>query len=198
MASDMFSHLPRLVLVPHADAGDRRRWTADQDLRPLSALGRNQAAALAEAVGTVDAIYSSPARRCIETVEAMAARSGIEIRLSDDLREVTFVDEVERWDRWDLDEVWRAQLVASAAIGRAMRVLDTLTTSPASTPERRIVISAHGDLVPMLAMAVAGFFRVPAPHPAARGGAYTVDPTDPTAPIRTIGARAELPPPSQR
>lgn len=186
----MFARLPRLVLVPHADAGDRGKWTADQDLRPLSDLGRRQAAELAAAVGVVDVIYSSPARRCTETVEPIAARSGVAIQLDDDLRESSSVDEIDGWDQRELGDVWRAQLVAAAAIGRAMRRLEALAGTDSSDRDRRIVISAHGDLIPMLAMAVAGFYRVPAPYPAARGGAYTVDPADATAPIQTIGARA--------
>lgn len=189
----MFARLPRLVLVPHADAGDRGKWTADQDLRPLSDLGRTQATTLAEAVGVVDAVYSSPARRCTETVERIAAQSGVAIELDDDLRESGFVDEIDGWDQWELGDAWRAQLVASAAIGRAMRRLDALADTAASDCNRRIVISAHGDLIPMLAMVVAGFFRVAAPYPAARGGAYIVDPANATAPIQTIGARAQLP-----
>ena len=186
----MFARLPRLVLVPHADAGDRRLWAADQDVRPLTDLGRTQASTLAAAVGVVDEIYSSPARRCTETVEPIAAQSGVAIQLDHDLRESSFVDEIAGWDTWGLDDVWRAQLVASAAIGRAMRRLDALA---ASDRDRRVVISAHGDLIPMLALAVAGFFRVAAPYPAARGGAYTVDPANTTAPIQTIGARVQLP-----
>jgi hypothetical protein len=42
----VFDRLPRLILVPHADAGDRTTWMTDQDLRPLSAAGIEQAAAL--------------------------------------------------------------------------------------------------------------------------------------------------------
>ena len=49
---------------------------------------------MAEAAGVVDVIYSSPARRCTETVEPIAAQSGIAIQLDDDLRESSFVDEL--------------------------------------------------------------------------------------------------------
>jgi broad specificity phosphatase PhoE len=186
----MFDRLPCLLLIPHADAGDRRKWPTDQDLRPLSELGVAQAAALADEVGHVDEIISSPALRCVQTVEPIAERSGIDVKHSDDLREIGFADEVERWDTWELDESWRAQLVASSALGRASRVVRGLRALEAG---RRVVVSAHGDLIPLLAMFAAGFFRVPAPPPVARGGCYLIEPSNPTSPISTLGALAPLP-----
>lgn len=187
----MFEHLPRLVLVPHADAGDRRKWITDQDLRPLSEVGVRQAATLADEIGSVDAIISSPARRCVETVEPVAARSAVPIDLSDDLREITFVNEIESWDAWNLDPAWRAQLVASAAMGRALRVLQSLSRYGA---QKRVALSAHGDLIPLVAMFAAGYFRVPAPRPVARGGCYEIDTSNAAQPLSTLGALA--PPPS--
>jgi broad specificity phosphatase PhoE len=181
----MFEHPPRLILVPHADAGDRMKWTTDQDLRPLSDLGVSQAAALAIEIGAVDAIISSPARRCTETVAPVAARSAVEIELNEDLREITFVSEIEGWDGWDLDPTWRAQLVASAAVGRALRVLESVRSYAGAS---RVVLSAHGDLIPLLTMFAAGYFRVPAPPPVARGGCYVIDRSNPARPISTLGA----------
>ena len=186
----MFDRLPVLLLVPHADAGDRRKWTTDQDLRPLSDLGVAQSAALAEVVGRVDEIVSSPARRCVQTVEPIAQRSDIDVRHSDDLREISFADEVESWEPMELEDSWRAQLVASSALGRAWRVLSGLS---GLDPARRVVVSAHGDLVPLLAMFASGFFRIAAPPPLARGGCYLIDPSRPANPISTLGALAPRP-----
>lgn len=55
-----------IELVAHMDAGDRRLWQGDQDERPLSELGRRQAALFCEAVAveSFDALFSSPALRC--------------------------------------------------------------------------------------------------------------------------------------
>ena len=182
----MFDRLPILVLVPHADAGDRTKWTDDQDLRPLSAVGREQASALAAEIGDrVDAIVSSPARRCVETVEPIAAASGVSISLAEDLREITFVTEQEAWDPFGLDQRWRSQLLAGAAIGRAWRVLDSMSVDHGAGA--RVVISAHGDLVPLLAFLFAGFFRVADLPPIARGGAYEIDARN-AEPIRALGA----------
>ena len=185
-AVGVLDRLPTLLLVPHADAGDRTKWTSDQDLRPLSVVGREQAAALAAEVGArVDAIVSSPARRCVETVEPIAATSGVGISLSDDLRELTFVTEQEAWDPWGLDPEWRSQLLAGAAVGRALRVLDSLAA--AHDPSSRVVVSAHGDLVPLLGFVFAGFFREPRLPAVARGGCYEIDVRS-SEPIKALGA----------
>ncbi|MEO3766490.1 bifunctional RNase H/acid phosphatase [Streptomyces sp. B5E4] len=59
----------------------------------LSATGRGQAAAAAgllAARGTVQAVVSSPLRRCRETAEAAAGRLGLDIRVEDGLREADF------------------------------------------------------------------------------------------------------------
>lgn len=187
----MFVGLPILVVVPHADAGDRTKWTSDQDLRPLTDVGRTQAATLAGAVGRVDAIVSSPARRCVETVEPIAAASGVEIELNDDLRELTYVTEHARWDDWKPDPQWRAQLLAAAGLGRVLRTLARIEETVGSGG--RVAVSAHGDLVPLFALLAAGHFRVSAPDPAARGGCYEIDPTNTSRPIRTLGALVPRP-----
>jgi broad specificity phosphatase PhoE len=68
-----------IYLIRHADAGSRARWTSDDRLRPLTPEGRYQAADLAgllHGVG-IEAIRSSPYRRCIETVAPLAAATGL-------------------------------------------------------------------------------------------------------------------------
>ena len=56
-------------LVPHMDAGDRNVWQGDQDERPLTDLGWEQARAQAEALAgeKIDALYTSPALRARQT-----------------------------------------------------------------------------------------------------------------------------------
>lgn len=69
------------LLVRHAVAGDRRKWSGDDRLRPLDRRGRRQASALPEALSgfPVSRILTSPAARCIGTVEPLAAALGIEV-----------------------------------------------------------------------------------------------------------------------
>jgi broad specificity phosphatase PhoE len=157
----------------------------------LTELGRIQAAALATSVGRVDVIVSSPARRCVETVEPIAAASGVEIELTDDLRELTYVTEHKSWDAWQLDPQWCAQSNAAAGLGRVLRTLARI--KQAAGVRGRVAVSAHGDLVPLFAVLAAGYFRVPAPEPAGRGGCYEIDPTNASQPVRTLGALVPRP-----
>ena len=78
-------------LLRHAEAGDRHRWDAADSLRPLSPVGHRQAEAIAEepSLRSTVKILSSPATRCIQTVEPLAARLGLEVETSEALAEGT-------------------------------------------------------------------------------------------------------------
>ena len=72
-----------VYLLRHADAGSRGKFTGDDQLRPLNAHGRYQAADLVAVLGQLGLtrIVSSPYRRCIETVAPLAAALGIPIEI---------------------------------------------------------------------------------------------------------------------
>jgi broad specificity phosphatase PhoE len=98
-----------IFLVRHAHAGSRSRWEGDDSLRPLSGKGRRQAARLldllrADATGP---LYSSPSRRCIETLEPLAEVTGRPIEIVDVLDEGNTGTEAERFllDHADSDPV---------------------------------------------------------------------------------------------
>ena len=78
-----------LVLVRHASAGKRAEWEGDDRLRPLDERGRGQAEALASSLGRseIDRILSSPYVRCVQTVAALAARTGIQVEERGELAE---------------------------------------------------------------------------------------------------------------
>lgn len=78
-----------LLLVRHAEAGDRNLWDGDQDLRPLTELGRRQAEATGEALRPFapTRILSSPAVRCVQTIAPLAEALGVEIEIVDELCE---------------------------------------------------------------------------------------------------------------
>ena len=67
-----------LLLVRHAKAGSRTDWDEDDDLRPLSARGRDQARKLAQflALFGPDRVHSAVPVRCRQTVEPLSARLG--------------------------------------------------------------------------------------------------------------------------
>jgi phosphohistidine phosphatase SixA len=63
-----------LLVVRHADAGHKRDWDGPDLLRPLSPVGGRQAAGLVDRLQDypVEQILSSPAVRCLQTVQPLA------------------------------------------------------------------------------------------------------------------------------
>ncbi|MFE3551150.1 bifunctional RNase H/acid phosphatase [Streptomyces kronopolitis] len=84
------------VLLRHGETAltPEKRFSGSGGTDPeLSAAGRRQAEATAAALaarGTIEAVVSSPLRRCRETAEAVAARLGLEVRIEEGLRETDF------------------------------------------------------------------------------------------------------------
>ncbi|MGW8973906.1 bifunctional RNase H/acid phosphatase [Streptomyces platensis] len=84
------------VLLRHGETAltPEKRFSGSGGTDPeLSAAGRRQAEAAAAALaarGSVQAVVSSPLRRCRETAQAVAARLGLEVRIEEGLRETDF------------------------------------------------------------------------------------------------------------
>ncbi|MBB5933267.1 bifunctional RNase H/acid phosphatase [Streptomyces zagrosensis] len=84
------------VLLRHGETAltPQKRFSGSTGSDPqLSPAGRRQAeyaAAALAARGTVQAIVSSPLRRCRETADAVAARLGLEVQIDEGLRETDF------------------------------------------------------------------------------------------------------------
>ncbi|MBT2458390.1 bifunctional RNase H/acid phosphatase [Streptomyces sp. ISL-86] len=84
------------VLLRHGETAltPQKRFSGSGGTDPeLSPVGRRQAVAVAEALaarGTVQAVVSSPLRRCRETAQAVADRLGLEVAVEEGLRETDF------------------------------------------------------------------------------------------------------------
>jgi phosphohistidine phosphatase SixA len=78
-----------LLLVRHASAGSRTEWEGDDRERPLDERGCDQASRLADQLADlpVERILTSPYRRCVETVEPLAAARGLNLELRPELGE---------------------------------------------------------------------------------------------------------------
>jgi 8-oxo-(d)GTP phosphatase len=91
--------MTRLLLVRHADAGDRTGWQGDDANRPLTARGVRQAEELAwllpPILGGQDRgpdrgpaeVRASPAQRCVATVAPLAAALGTSVIVDETLFE---------------------------------------------------------------------------------------------------------------
>ena len=78
-----------VLLIRHAVAKDRSRWEDDDNLRPLTSRGREQAAALVEQLAgyEITEVRSSPSLRCIDTVVPVAAARSLAVVRDDRLFE---------------------------------------------------------------------------------------------------------------
>ncbi len=78
-----------LFLIRHAVAGVRNNLDPSDDRRPLDHVGINQALAIAAGWtgDDVEAIFSSPALRCVQTVEPLAERLGLKVQIAPELFE---------------------------------------------------------------------------------------------------------------
>ncbi|MFI7616211.1 histidine phosphatase family protein [Nonomuraea terrae] len=160
-----------LELVPHCESVPRQGWEGDHDARPLSGLGRRQAEALVPAVGLpVDAIFSSPARRCRETVEPLARATGLPVECLETLAEADGFREPAEW-------VGGVYAPVAGAIGGAWsagRMAYALTSMARRHPGGRVVASSHGDVIPALLAMLSGYAGTPLPDVVERGGRYTL------------------------
>jgi broad specificity phosphatase PhoE len=131
------------------------RWQGHAD-RPLTELGRQQAAELAERLASVplDAVYSSDLRRALETAEPVAARLGLDVQAVPALREVDvgawsglsrpeveqrFPDAFARWrgggQGWQDGETYEQM---------TERVVGAVLELAAAHPGGEILVVAHG------------------------------------------------------
>jgi phosphohistidine phosphatase SixA len=76
-----------VYLVRHAHAGRKAAWPGPDNARPLSVAGRQQAAGLVDRLSgyPVDRILSSPAERCLQTVQPLARHCGLRVEVADAL-----------------------------------------------------------------------------------------------------------------
>ena len=160
-------------LVAHMDAGDRTTWRGDQDLRPLSDLGLSQAKRFADviAAASIDALFSSPALRCRQTIEPLADASTLSISTLTDLRETGGFAPPPGWAGYMLPS--DSPVGGAYAAGRLAHALSRIS---GAIPEGRVVLCTHGDVVPAYVSYAAGAHDLDLqPLPAQRGYWYTLE-----------------------
>ncbi|MFM8305216.1 MAG: SixA phosphatase family protein [Actinomycetota bacterium] len=87
-----------LYVMRHARAGRRSAWTGSDVTRPLTKVGRRQAAAVADRLGALEIaqVVSSPYLRCVQSVEPLGQRLGVPVDLADELAEGSELQQVLR------------------------------------------------------------------------------------------------------
>jgi 8-oxo-(d)GTP phosphatase len=108
-----------MLLVRHGHAGTKEGWEGDDLLRPLDARGMRQARRLVEVLVPLEPnhIVSSPYLRCLQTMEPLAMKTGLEV--TED-----------------------AGLTPNAGAG-AVDLVRTLSTSGTD----RVVVCTHGEVM---------------------------------------------------
>jgi 8-oxo-dGTP diphosphatase len=84
--------MPSLLLVRHGSAGERSDWDGPDDERPLDTKGRRQAGQLASALALFgpSRLLTAPPVRCRETLEPLAAATGLAVGEAPELGEDGF------------------------------------------------------------------------------------------------------------
>lgn len=157
-------------LVPHCASVRPHQWTGEVLARPLSPDGFRQAGEIAEAMPDIDAICSSPALRCLQTVQPLAKRRSLPTTEIHELIETQGFAEPREWTEGTLRPVGQAVGGAWAA-GGAIRAFATMA---GTWPGGHVVACSHGDVILAFLATVCAVHDVPLPDLVGRGGWYTL------------------------
>jgi 8-oxo-dGTP diphosphatase len=152
-------------LLPHCASTPREDWSSADELRPLSAIGLQQAAALARSLRP-DAVYSSPALRCLQSVAPLAEAAGVPVVPMEGLREAHGFVEPAEWVSGPFAPIGPS-IGGAWTAGRAAGVLFPLAARHAG---QHVVLCSHGDTLPALLAYLAAAHHVPLPPLVPRGG----------------------------
>jgi broad specificity phosphatase PhoE len=149
-----------LLLIRHAHTEAVGVYLAGRthDVR-LSPHGRAQAARLARALrsSSLDAIYSSPLARAMDTARAIAAGRHLRVRAADDLNEVdfgewsgrTFVDLEAKpeWRTYNAARSWAPVPRGEDAAALTARTIAALARIHAAHPGKTVAVVSHAELI---------------------------------------------------
>lgn len=138
-------------LIRHAHAD----WTPDEN-RPLSVSGEREAVRVADVLSQypIDAVYSSPYRRAIQTVEPLAARLDMAVQITPELRERKLGHSISGDFYNAVQSTWRDPTFSysggesnAAAQQRGVSLINQLNQY---YPGADIVLSTHGNLMALV------------------------------------------------
>jgi broad specificity phosphatase PhoE len=117
-----------MLLVRHGHAGTKEGWADDDRLRPLDARGRRQAKHLVGIVAPMHPtrLLSSPSARCLQTMEPVAAKTGLVVEEDEGL----------------------TPNAGPAALELVRGLSSPAPSTPSrSTPSARLVLCTHGEVI---------------------------------------------------
>lgn len=149
-----------LLLIRHAHTDAVGVYLAGRthDVR-LSPLGRAQAARLAHALRrtSLDAIYSSPLTRAIDTARAIAAGRNLRVRVADDLNEVDFgqwsgrafadLESRPEWQTYNAARSWAPVPGGEDAAALTARTIAALDRIHAAHPGDTVAVVSHAEVI---------------------------------------------------
>jgi broad specificity phosphatase PhoE len=179
-----------LDIFIHMDAVGRNDWGGEPDARPLTELGKQQAAQIAEELGGgLAAIYSSPAARCTESLEPMSQGSGLPVTVLPGFRDTLGYKAPAGWENPDRPA---DPLGGAASAGSAYAAWEQIREQ---VPDgSRAVLCSYGDIVPAFLAFLSG--RYGAEMPARnnkKGAVYTVELNDSKCTLSLREPAAEFP-----
>lgn len=177
-----------LEIFIHVDAVGRGEWTGAPDDRPLTDLGHKQAERMAQilTVDPIDALVSSPALRCRESLQPLAAATGLDIEVVPGFRDTHGYRAPDGWGKDGPDP-----LGGAFSAGSAYAAFSDLQQRYASG---RVVLCSYGDIVPALLAFLSGQYgeQMP-PRNMAKGVVFAVQLEEGRATLTTRDAPADFP-----
>jgi broad specificity phosphatase PhoE len=152
----------RLYLVRHAQSeGNRGEYAGPDDDPPLSEVGREQARRLGQrfARQRVDALYSSPMRRTLETAQAIAEATGLTVRTVEELHEVDLGPAQHEFDALSEEEAlalrervarqptWDSFPGSEGSAAARERIVGALDDVIEECGGKRVAVVAHGAVI---------------------------------------------------
>ena len=152
----------RLYLVRHAQSeGNRGEYDGPDDDPPLSEVGREQARRLGQrfARQRIDALYSSPMRRTVETAQAIAEATGLTARTVESLHEVDLGQAQRDFDAFSEEEAlalrervarqptWDSFPGSEGSAGARRRIVAALDGVIEECGGKRVAVVAHGAVI---------------------------------------------------
>jgi 8-oxo-dGTP diphosphatase len=178
-----------LDMFIHLDAVDRKEWSGAPDDRPLTEVGHRQAVRLAETLTAqpVDALVSSPALRCRESLEALSKRTGLDIEVVQGFRDTLGYRAPEGWGKQDQPDPLGGAQSAGSAFAALMELRERF-------PAGRVVLSSYGDIIPALLAFISGQYGIDMP-PRSRdkGAVFTLQLDDKAAALMTQDPPSDFP-----